>query len=95
MNFEPPRFCIEVNVPRGRQKLVALRLHHGATLQSAAEATVDLHCETVCFNQLFGDVNIFCIVLSKKDNCPNRSAMKVDAFQKTIEWSICIFLFTH
>jgi hypothetical protein len=35
---------------------------------SAAEATVDLHCKTVCFNQLFGDMNIFIIVLSKKDN---------------------------
>ena len=57
-NHEPPRFCIEVNVPRGEQKLAVLRLHHGATLQSAVEATVDLHCKTVCFNQLFGDLNI-------------------------------------
>ena len=61
-NHEPPRFCIEVNVPRGGRKLAVLRLHHGATLQSAVEATVDLHCKTVCFNQLFGDVNIFSIV---------------------------------
>ena len=52
---------IEVNVPRGGQKLAVLRLHHGATLQSAVEATVDLHCKTMCF-QLFGDVNIFTIV---------------------------------
>ena len=63
-NHEPPRFCIEVNAPRG-QKLAVLWLHHGATLQSAAEATVDLHCKTVCFNKLFGDVNIFCILLPK------------------------------
>ena len=42
-NQEPPRFCIEVNVPRGGRKLAVLRLHHGATLQSAVEATVDLH----------------------------------------------------
>jgi hypothetical protein len=34
----------------------------------AVEATVDLHCKTVCFYQLFGDVNIFSIALSKKDN---------------------------
>ena len=50
-NQEPPRFCIEVNVPRGGQKLAVLQLHHGATLQSAAEATVDHHCKTVCFNK--------------------------------------------
>jgi hypothetical protein len=47
-NHEPPRFCI------GR-KLAVLRLHHGAILQSAVEATVDLHCKTVCFNPLFGE----------------------------------------
>ena len=35
---EPPRFCIEVNVPRGGWKLAVLWLHHGTTLQSAAEA---------------------------------------------------------
>jgi hypothetical protein len=40
-----------------------IRLHNGTTLHSAAEATVDLHCKTVCFNELFGDVNIFSIVL--------------------------------
>jgi hypothetical protein len=42
-NHKPPRFCIEVNVPRGGWELVVLRLHHGATLQSAFEATVDLN----------------------------------------------------
>ena len=67
-NHEPPRFCIEVNVPRGGRKLAALQLHHGATLQSA---DVDLLCKIVCFNKLFGDVIIFCIVLSKKDNSLN------------------------
>ena len=72
-NHEPPRFCIEVNVPRGGRKLAVLRLHHVATLQSAVEATVDLHCKTVCFNQLFGDVIIFSIVLSKKVNFLNVS----------------------
>lgn len=46
-NHEPPRFCIEVNVPRGEQKLSVLWLHQGATLQSAVEATVDLRCKTV------------------------------------------------
>jgi hypothetical protein len=64
-NHDLPRFCIEVNVPKGGRKLAILRLHHGATLQSAVEATVDLHCKTVCFNQIFGDVNIFSIFLSK------------------------------
>ena len=67
----PLRFCIEVNVPRGGQKLTVSRPHHGATLQKAAEATVDLHCKTVCFNQLFGDVNIFSTVLSKKNTILN------------------------
>jgi hypothetical protein len=65
-NHEPPRFCIEVNVPRGGQKLAVLRLHHNATLQSAIEATVDLICKIVCFNQVFGDLIIFSIVWSKK-----------------------------
>jgi hypothetical protein len=63
-NHEPPTFCIEVNVPRERQKIAVLWLHHGATLQSAVEATVDLLCKKVCFNQLFGDVIIFSVVLS-------------------------------
>ena len=53
-NHEPPRFCIEVNVPRGGWKLT-VRLHRGATLQSAVGAIADLHSKTVCFNQLFGD----------------------------------------
>ena len=61
-------FVLKSNIPRGGQKLAVLRLHHGATLQSAVEATVDFHRKTVCLNQLFGDVNIFSIVLSKKDN---------------------------
>ena len=60
-NHEPPRFCIEVNVPRGGWKLAVLRLHQVATPESAVEATGDLHCKTVCFNQLFGDVNVFSI----------------------------------
>ena len=72
-NHEPPRFCNEVNVSREGQKLAVLCLHHGAATQSAVEATVDLHCKTVCFNQLFGDVNIFSIVLSRKDNFFNVS----------------------
>ena len=46
-NHEPPRFCIEFNVPRGGQKLAVLQLHHGATLQSAAEAIAKQ-----CVNQL-------------------------------------------
>ena len=41
-NHEPPRFCNEVNVPRGERKLAVLWLYHGATLQSAVEATIDL-----------------------------------------------------
>ena len=44
------------------EKLAGLQLHHGDTLQSAVEANVDLCCKTVCFNQLFDDVNIFSIV---------------------------------
>ena len=40
-NHKPPRFCIKVIVPRGGRKLDVLRLHHGATLQSAVEATAD------------------------------------------------------
>jgi hypothetical protein len=59
-NHEPPRFCIEVNVPRERGKLAVLRLHH-----RAVEATVDLLCKIVCFNHLFGDVIIFSIVSSQ------------------------------
>jgi hypothetical protein len=67
-NYETPRFRIDFSVRRGGRKLAVLRLHHGATLQSAVEATVDLHCKTVCFNHLYVDVNIFSIVLSKTDH---------------------------
>ena len=41
------------------------------TLQSAVQATVDLFFKTVCLKLLFGDVNIFSIVLSEKDNFLN------------------------
>jgi hypothetical protein len=61
-NHDPPKFCIEVNVPKGGWKLAVLQLHHGDTLQSAVEATVDLLCKIVCFNQLLGDVILFSIV---------------------------------
>ena len=50
-NYEPPRFSIEVNVLRGGRKIAVLRLHDGATLQSAVEVTVDLLYKIVCFNQ--------------------------------------------
>ena len=75
-NHDPPRFCIEVNVPRGGLKLAVLWLHHGATLQSAVEATVDLHCKTVCLDQLYGDVIIVIIVLSKNDHFLNVKSQK-------------------
>ena len=58
-NHESPRFCIEASVHRGGWKLAVLWLHHGATLQSAIEATVYQNCKTVCFNQLYGDMSIF------------------------------------
>ena len=58
-NHEPPRFCFEVNVPRGGRKLAVLRQHHGATLQSAVEATVGLLFKIVCFNQLFGEMSLY------------------------------------
>ena len=64
-NLEPSRFCIEVKVPRGGRKLAVLPLHHGATPQSAVEATVDLLCKIMCFSQSFGDVIIFSIVFFK------------------------------
>jgi hypothetical protein len=70
-NHKSSRFRLEVNVPRGGGKLAVLWLPHGATLQSAVEATVDLHCKIVCFNQLLSDVIIFSIVLSKNDNFLN------------------------
>ena len=54
-NHESPRYCIEVNVPKGERKLAVVRLHHGDVLQIAVEDTVALHYKTVCFNQLFGD----------------------------------------
>jgi hypothetical protein len=60
-NHEPPRFYNEVNVPRGGQKISVLQLYRGATLD-AVEVTVDLHCKNKCFNQLFGDVNIFSFI---------------------------------
>ena len=51
-NHESPRFCIEVNVPRGGWNLAVFRLHHGATLQSAVEATVDIAKQCVLINYL-------------------------------------------
>jgi hypothetical protein len=47
---EPPRVCIEVNVPRGGRKIDVLQLYH-VLPYSAVEATEDLHCKTVCFKQ--------------------------------------------
>ena len=41
-NHEPPRFCMEANVHKGGWKLAVLQLQHGATVQSAVEATVDI-----------------------------------------------------
>ena len=67
-NHEPPKFCFEVNVCGGARKIAVLWLNPGATLEGAIEATVDLHCKTVCFNQLFSDINIFMVVLFKKDS---------------------------
>ena len=57
-NHEPPRFCIEVIVPRGGWTLAS----SGYTIV-LSYATVDLHCKIVCFNQLFGDVIIFSMVI--------------------------------
>jgi hypothetical protein len=31
------RYCIEVNVPKGGEKIAVLRLYHGATRESAVE----------------------------------------------------------
>ena len=64
-------FVLEVDVPRGGWKLAVLRQHHVLPYSSAVEATVDLLCKIVCFNQLFGDMTIFGIVLSKNDNFLN------------------------
>lgn len=55
---EPPSlFWIEVNVAREGWKIAVLWLHRGASLVGAVEIIVD-HCKTLCFNQIFGDVNI-------------------------------------
>ena len=59
--YEPPRCCIEVNVARGGRKLTVLRMHHGATADSAVEVNVDLLRKTVYFNQLFGDIWIYLV----------------------------------
>ena len=50
--YEPPRFCIEVNVTRGGQTLVVLQLHHGATLDSVVEVTVDHAKQCILINYL-------------------------------------------
>ena len=70
-NQDPARFYIEVIVQRGGRKLAVLWIHHAPTLQSAVEATVEFHCKTVHFNQLFGDKTIQNI--SKNDNFFNVS----------------------
>ena len=62
-----------LNVARQGREIDVLWLHYGASLEYVVETTVDLHCKTVCFNQVFGDLNIFTIVLSKKYNLFNVS----------------------
>ena len=47
-NHEPPRFCIEVNVPIGGCSIAVLRLHHDATL-TAVEASMYLRCKNNVF----------------------------------------------
>ena len=66
-------FVLTSMYPEEDRSYLSSGYSYGVTLQSAAEATVDIHCKTVCFNQLFGDVNIFSIVSSKKDNFFNVS----------------------
>ena len=48
-NHNPPRFCIEVNVTRGGQKLAVLHIHLGASPDSAVDVTY-------IAKQLFGDI---------------------------------------
>ena len=46
-NHEPPMFCIEVNVPRGGQKLAVLQLHQsgkGGYLVSCTTECIHLKC---------------------------------------------------
>ena len=66
-NHEPPRFCFEVDAPRGGRKLAVLRLHYGA-----AEATVTFIAKRcVLINDLGTCKSFFCVVLSKWDNLFN------------------------
>jgi hypothetical protein len=62
---DSPRFCIEVNVPREEWKLALLQLHHGATLQSAVEATVRLSFEILATPEVNGYLYEECIWLGQ------------------------------
>ena len=81
---EPPRSCFEVDVSRGGWKPAVLWLNHGATQQRAVEATVDLNCKTVSFNQLFGDVNILSIVSSKKVHFLNVTLFLLNSLRSVV-----------
>ena len=56
-NHEPPRSCIEVLMYPEEDGSWLSFSYTMVLPYSAAVATVDLHCKTVCFNKLFGDVN--------------------------------------
>ena len=56
-NHEPPRFCIEVNVPRGGYIDYTMALPYRVLLR----LLVGLHCKTGHLDQLSG-VNIFRVI---------------------------------
>jgi hypothetical protein len=72
-NHELPRFCFEVNVPRGGRKLAVYSYTMVLTCRVLLRLLLTFIAKTVCFNQLFGGVKIFSIVLSKNDNFFNVS----------------------
>jgi hypothetical protein len=77
-NHEPPRFCVEVNVPRG-QKLDILWLQSAMVLPYSVLLRLLYTISKQCyFNQLFYDLNIFTTVLAKSfENDTNINFHKV------------------
>ena len=60
--------ALEASQPEENVKFLNTGYTMVLTLEGAVETTVDLHCKTLCFNQVFDDVTIFSKVLSIQDH---------------------------
>ena len=82
-DHETPRFCIDVNVLRGGQKLAVLRLHRGASLQSVLSwFTLFVFNFFNHFSPQFCDIQLIVIVLSHRCNSRTNTLYNVQPCQR-------------